>query len=176
LKPTSVSLSKEHSNIGVDRNDVNFVVTELPQLNLLGRNVIVQFGMSIDYLLYPDSAHSNVVTEVKPVNQCIERDTSLQVACKQLCDEFPDLFKSELGCLKDFELDVKFKSDTTPIFCIPHPVPFALHEDLSHAYDQGIARGVWKPVQFNDYGTPVVPIKKSLLPGQTTPSLRVCGD
>ena len=63
-----------------------------------------------------------------------------------------------------------------PIFCKPHPVPFAPQEDLAHGYQKGIARGVWKPVQFNDYGTPAVPIKKSLLPGQSAPSLRVCGD
>ena len=31
-------------------------------------------------------------------------------------------------------------------------------------------------MQFNDYGTPVVPIKKALLAGQTAPSLKVCGD
>jgi len=41
---------------------------------------------------------------------------------------------------------------------------------------KGIARDVWKSVEFNDYDTPVVPIKKSLLPGQTAPSLRVCED
>ena len=63
-----------------------------------------------------------------------------------------------------------------PIFCKPRPVPFALQEGLAHAYEKGIAQGVWKPVQFNDYGTPVLPIKKSLLPGQSAPSLRVCGD
>ena len=56
-------------------------------------------------------------------------------------------------------------------------VPYPLHcKDLNNAYEQGIARGVWKEVQFNDYGTPVVPIKKNLLPGQTAPSLRVCGE
>ena len=31
-------------------------------------------------------------------------------------------------------------------------------------------------VQFNNYGTPVVPIRKVTLPGQTTAKLRVCGD
>ena len=49
-------------------------------------------------------------------------------------------------------------------------------EDLNNAYDAGVAKGVWKPTQFNDYGTPVVPIRKAKLPGQKKPSLRVCGD
>nr|KAG5699085.1 hypothetical protein BaRGS_017768 [Batillaria attramentaria] len=40
------------------------------------------------------------------------------------------------------------------------PVPFALRDDLTKGYEEGIAKGVWKPVQFNDYGTPVVPIQE----------------
>ena len=39
-----------------------------------------------------------------------------------------------------------------------------------------IKRGVWEPTNFNAYGTPVVPIRKALLPGQKKVKLRVCGD
>nr|KAG5707111.1 hypothetical protein BaRGS_011822 [Batillaria attramentaria] len=76
-----------------------------------------------------------------------------------ICKIF-NLFKEELGCLKDFELEVKFKSDAKPVFHKARPVPFALRDDLTKGYEEGIAKGVWKPVQFNDYGTPVVPIHK----------------
>ena len=72
-------------------------------------------------------------------------DLVLQQACEQLCMEFPDLFKPELGCLKDFQLEVKFKPEAKPVFCKPRVVPFALLEDLNQAYDAGIAQGVWKP-------------------------------
>jgi len=71
---------------------------------------------------------------------------------------------------------VKFKEDAKPIFCKPRVVPYAIQEDLNHAYDAGIKRGVWKPTNFNAYGSPVVPIRKALLPGQTKAKLRVCGD
>jgi len=30
-------------------------------------------------------------------------------------EQFPELFQSEMGCLKDFELDVKFKPDAQVI-------------------------------------------------------------
>ena len=116
------------------------------------------------------------ICPVRPISQELKPDAALQEACRQLCQEFPDLFKAELGCLKDFELDVKFKADAKPVFCKPRVVPFAIQEDLSIAYDAGIARGVWQSVQFNNYGTPVVPIRKVTLPGQTTAKLRVCGD
>ena len=97
----------------------------------------------------------------------------LQSECHKLCDDFPDLFKNELGCLKDFELEMKFMPDAKPVFCKPRPVPFAIKDDLSKGYDEGIAKGVWKPAQFNDYGTPVVPHRKAPLPGQLKPKIRI---
>ena len=51
--------------------------------------------------------------------------------------------------------------------------------DRSHlvkGYEEGIAKGVWKPVQFNEYGTPVVPIHKAHTLGSLKPMLRICGD
>ena len=42
-------------------------------------------------------------------------DLVLQQACEQLCTEFPDLFKPELGYLKDFQLEVKFKPVAKPV-------------------------------------------------------------
>jgi len=102
----------------------------------------------------------------------LKQDVPLQRACQQLCEQFPELFQSEMGCLKDFELEIKFKPDAKPSFCKPRAVPIALQEDLTHAYDAGIAKGVWTPVTFNSWGTPVVPVRKASLSGET----RVCGD
>ncbi|XP_033120010.1 uncharacterized protein K02A2.6-like [Anneissia japonica] len=86
-----------------------------------------------------------------------------------MCNEFSDLFKPELGCLKDVELEVKFKENSTPVFRKARPVPFAIQHDLAQAYKAGITRGIWTPVKFNAYGTPVVPVSKDN-------KLRVCGD
>ena len=83
---------------------------------------------------------------------------------------FPDVFKWELGCLKDFQLEIQFKPASKPIFCKPCGVLFAIHDDLMLA---GMAKGVGKPTQFNSYGTPVVPIRKKATAGG---SISVCGD
>ena len=80
-----------------------------------------------------------------------------------------------MGCLKDFQLEVKFKPEAQPVFCRPRVVPFAVQDDLCLAYDAGIAAGVWQPTQFSAHGTPVVPIRKAALPGKPA-KLRVCGD
>ena len=92
------------------------------------------------------------------------------------CVEFPELFMPELGCLKDYELEISFKPGANPVFYKPPTVPFAILEDLNAAYDVGIRNGVWVPTHFNDYGTPVVSIWKALLPVQKKAKIQVCGD
>ena len=142
-----------------------FTITD--ELDILGTNAINSLQLTI--LNNPVKVHvGNILT--------VRSDQHLQQSCLQICKEFPDLWKQELGRLKDYQLEVKFKPDVTPRFCKPRTVPFAVQEDLNQAYDAGIAKGIWEPTIFNEYGTPVVPVRKQSLPNQPTPSVRVCGD
>ena len=50
-----------------------------------------------------------------------------------------------------------------------------MQEDLNQAYDVGIAKGIWKPVTFSEYGTPVVPVRKQSHPNQPSGAVRECG-
>ena len=156
-----------------------FTVTDVPKLNLLGRDAIVKLGVNVSALLGVSSTPGKgTIQNLQSITDTKEPkpDEELQQACRKLCGEFTELFKPELGCLKDFQLEIKFKAESNPTFCKPRPVPFAILDDINQAYDAGIAKGVWKPTQFNAYGTPVVPIRKKVLPGQTNGKLRVCGD
>ncbi|XP_014663412.1 PREDICTED: uncharacterized protein K02A2.6-like [Priapulus caudatus] len=130
------------------KHDIRYIVSTVPDLNLLGRAATDRLGISVD------NAMQSAKREVNAVFDDLPTDKRLQAACRKLCDQYPDLWKDELGCLKDFELE----------------------EDLGKAYDDGIKRGVWKPVQFCDYGTPVVPVRKTHTPGKPKPKIRVCGD
>ena len=152
-----------------DQHEIRLSVTEVPDLNLLGRSATKLLGISVDEVLQT-TEQCNAIFKNKKV------DTKLRDQCRSLCDEFPNLWKPELGCLKDFELEVKFKTNAQPTFKKARQVPFAIEESLNDAYDEGISKGIWEPVQFNAYGTPVVPVKKTLLPGQQKPKIRVCGD
>ena len=149
---------------------LQFTVTKVPHLNLLGRDAIVRLGINVSALM------GLTTSSVHPISNVTKPDINLQNSCKQLCQEFPDLFKPKLGCLKDVQLEVRFKLDSKPVFCKPRVVSLAIQDELGKAYKAGITRGVWQPTQFNDYGTPVVPIRKATLPGQTKSTLRVCGD
>ena len=155
--------------------NLRFNVTKVPTLNLLGRTAIKQLGLSVDAMLQ-GTTPTFTSQDVNNVFSHLPRDKRLQEQCRKVCDEFPDLFKPELGKLKDFELEVKFKEDAEPVFCKPRAVPFAIQQDLVDAYEAGVKKGIWERTQFNANGTPVVPIRKALLPGQTKAKLRVCGD
>ena len=154
--------------------DVTFpvIVTKVPNLNLLGRLAMMKLKLTnlTDHFrenlsCAESTATIEHVTTTGPEN-------SLHAACIQLCGEFPTLFESTLGCLKDFSLDIRFKPEAKPIFKKPRPVPFSILQNLNEAYEAGIKRGVWELTDFNSYGTPVVPIRKSPLPGQAKASIQ----
>ena len=63
-----------------------------------------------------------------------------QQACRELCTEFSELFKPELGCHRGVQLEIEFKPDARPVFCKPRSVPFAMQDELAQAYDVGIAK------------------------------------
>ena len=158
--------------------DVTFpvIVTKVPNLNLLGRLAMMKLKLTnlTDHFRENLSCAESTATIVHVTTTGPEN--FLHAACIQLCGEFPTLFESTLGCLKDFSLDIRFKPEAKPIFKKPRPVPFSILQDFNEAYEAGIKRGVWELTDFNSYGTPVVPIRKSPLPGQAKASIRVCGD
>ena len=86
--------------------DVTFpvIVTKVPNLNLLGRLANLTDHFRENLSCAESTATIEHVTTTGPEN-------SLDAACIQLCGEFPTLFESTLGCLKDFSLDIRFKPE-----------------------------------------------------------------
>ena len=80
-----------------------FTVTD--QLDILGTNAINSLQLTI--------RNNPVKVHVDNI-RTIRSHQHLQESCLQICKEFPDLWKPELGCLKDYSLEVKFKTDVTP--------------------------------------------------------------
>jgi transposase InsO family protein len=145
-------------------------------LNLLGRAAIHALGIDVNGLLAKTRSRHPPFSERVCTVEPNKPDKALQKACEELCKEFPDVFKEELGCLKNFELELKFKPDAKPVFIKPRTVPLAILEDLDAAYEAGIKKGVWELTSFNEWGTPVVPVRKPPAPGKSKGDLRVCGD
>eukprot|EP00731_Ephydatia_muelleri_P037772 Em0559g3a len=81
---------------------------KVPHLNLLGRDAIVRLGINVSALM------GLTTSSVHPISNVTKPDINLQNACKQLCQEFPDLFKPELGCLKDVQLEPSRMNSARP--------------------------------------------------------------
>ena len=116
---------------------------------MLGQTAIHQLDIDICVLLrepgintHRDDTHA-IWEDNKP-------DQALHKACKQLCMKFQQLFKSELGCLKNYELEIAFQPNAKPVFCKTRAVPLAILEDLHTAYNAGIKKGIWVTTQFNE--------------------------
>ena len=91
-------------NLQVETNDISgssqeilgFNVTEISKLNLLGRNTVKQLGISVDTFMKESCKNATchtVFEESKPYRK-------LQEDCQNLCNEFPELLKPELGKLR----------------------------------------------------------------------------
>ena len=101
------------------QSSIPYIVTKILDLNLLGRNAIQTLGISVDNDLGLRSIESQAKRKGVEARHPLTSDepyVSLQQDCQKPCGEFPDVFKPELGCLKDFELEVKFKADAVPVF------------------------------------------------------------
>ena len=76
-----------HSNeSSLDGKQIDFVVTDILQLNLLGRDAIATLSISLDGMIHGKQCSLSLC---KSVYQCAE---SLQSPCKQMCNKFPNVF------------------------------------------------------------------------------------
>ena len=153
------------------QSSIPYIVTKIPDLSLLGRNAI-QTG---------NSCRQCSRTE-KHRESSQEEGCRSQTSCnlkRSLCfplarfSEFPDLFKAGYGMSERLWIRSEVQSWCGTSFSQGTTGPnFALRDDLVKDYEEDIAKGVWKPVQFNEYGTPVVPIRKAHTSGSLKPKLR----
>jgi len=116
-------------------NPVSFLMSEIPDLNLLGWEAIRAMHISLDDLLFSEATFGKADPQLLAVHRSDRVDRHLQQACRDLCTEFSELFKPELGCHRGVQVEVEFKPDARPIFCKPRSVPFAMQEELAQAYD-----------------------------------------
>ena len=86
------SVAVMHNNeSSIDGKQIDFVVTDIPQLNLLSRDAITTLSISLDDMIHGKQCSLSLC---KPVYQCAE---SFQSACKKMCDELPNVFNDELS-------------------------------------------------------------------------------
>ena len=96
----------------------------------------------------------------------VQRSASLQ----QVLDSHSEVFKEGLGELKNTKAKIYIASDEQPRFFKPYSVPFALRGKVEEELERLQALDVIEPVQFSDWGAPIVPVMKP------DGRIRICGD
>ena len=85
-------------------------------------------------------------------------------------EEFPDVFKEELGMLKGIEAEIELQQRVSPKFCKSRPIPFSLRSQVEQTLQQQVADGELVPVDQSDWATPIVVVTRK------DGKLRICTD
>ena len=93
-----------------------------------------------------------------------------QCQLQEILDKHPEVFKNELGQIKNTKAKIFVDAEARPRFFRPRPVPYALRHKIEAELDHLEQRGVIEPVQISDWAAPIVPVLKK------DGSVRICGD
>ncbi|XP_055918925.1 uncharacterized protein K02A2.6-like [Eupeodes corollae] len=131
-------------------------ITEPGRSALLGRDFATEFGLIL-------SLRNSI--EVHKVTKSIESKIG------ELETKFANVFDNKMGKFKHEKINLKMKNETvSPVFIKPRNLPYALKENVEKEIDRLTAEGILTPVEYNKWGTPLVPVIKS------DGRIRLCGD
>lgn len=88
------------TGVGKQTNtEITFNVSAFPSLNLLGRTAIHELDTDI-LALMKGAKYNTCNDKVHAIQKDDSPNHTFPKACQQLCPEFWDIFKPEMGCLK----------------------------------------------------------------------------
>ena len=83
---------------------------------------------------------------------------------------YPELFKEELGTLRDVEIELTLVEGAVPRFKKPRPVPYALRGTVERELERLENLGVIEKTKFSHWAAPIVTVPKP------DGGVRICGD
>ena len=102
------------------------------------------------------------------VNSVMSTDQKKDLFIEAIKDH--EIFKPEIGHVKDFVARMNLKPDYKPKFCNARKVPFSMKDRLGETLDEMEKDGRLVKVDHSEFASPVVPVVKK------DGSIRVCGD
>jgi hypothetical protein len=135
---------------------LNIVVVKGAKMSLLGRDWLAKLRMNWKRIF---EAFSVTNTE-----QC----DSIQAVLEKHQQVFTR--KATHNTIKDFEVDLKLKPETKPVFMKARPVPYSLKKAVEDNLTTAVNDGILEPVRTSKWASPVVVAPKA------NKSIRICGD
>ncbi|XP_062846979.1 uncharacterized protein K02A2.6 [Trichomycterus rosablanca] len=88
----------------------------------------------------------------------------------EVLEKYSEVFKEELGTLKEIKATISVKPDATPKFHKSRPLPFAMKERVEDELQRLEKENIISPVKHSEWAAPVVPVVKR------DGKIRLCGD
>lgn len=104
------------------------------------------------------------------INLFKDENSILSLNSSNIVSAHPNLFKPELGTMKDVKAKIEIDVSKPAKFCKARPVPYALKAKVDQALDSLIEQDIITPIANSDWAAPIVPVLKS------DGKVRLCGD
>lgn len=92
-----------------------------------------------------------------------------QLKVEDVTSRFSEVFRSDVPGFNGPPVHIELKDDAKPAFLKSRPVPLAQGR-LAKEVDRLVQQGVWEPVEYSNWATPLVVVRKK------DRTLRLCGD
>ncbi|XP_046565949.1 uncharacterized protein K02A2.6-like [Haliotis rubra] len=89
---------------------------------------------------------------------------------QDILQDHAEVFKNELGTLKNVKARIEVEEDTTPKYVKARPVPYSLRQKVDDEIDRLVKENILEPIDCSEWATPIVPVVKK------NGSVRLCGD
>ncbi|XP_037813440.1 uncharacterized protein K02A2.6-like [Lucilia sericata] len=147
--------------------------SEIPVLGSCRVYVKIREEAKVLDVIVANSEHCNNIfglnwyDEFKSV-QIFRIEENLKI--KSICNDFKELFSKELGRCNVMQAHIYMKSDVRPKFFKPRPIPYAIVDTFKEEAERLTKLGIWKPVKFSQWASPLVIVPKS------NNKIRICAD
>ena len=99
-----------------------------------------------------------------------EENVRTENCLNKILSDYKEVFKSEMGTLEGFEVELKVDPDCKPKFCKARPVPYAVNQRTEKELERLVKDDIYEPILYSKWTAPIVPILKD------DSTVRICGD
>ena len=90
----------------------------------------------------------------------IEENARTENCLNKILSEYQEDFKSEMGTLKGFEVELTVNPDCKPKFCDARPIPYVLNERIKKKLERLVKDDIHEPIQYSKWAVPIAPVLK----------------
>ncbi|XP_065310651.1 uncharacterized protein [Dermacentor albipictus] len=156
-------IERNRGEIPLQESGTTLVTWSKEALPLLGRaTVLVEFKgrkAKLPLLVVKNRGNSLIGRNwFRPLGICLRGIE--QVNAEDVPSRFSEVFRRDLLGFNGPPVHIELKDDAPPVFLKSRPVPLALKDDVGKEVDRLVQQGVWEPVAYSNWATPLVVVRK----------------